>query len=79
MLRLMEGGLRRILPVCRWYDSRAREAVARVADWLQVPWSKVLLYECMLAQQSQVDSKSQPQILLSCPSLGHGLLEICFS
>ena len=38
----------------RWYDSRSREALHLVAEWLQLPWDKVVLYECLLAQQAQV-------------------------
>lgn len=41
-------------PGVRWYDARARVALRRVAMWLQVPSSKLPVFECLLAQEAQV-------------------------
>ncbi len=41
-------------PVVRWYDARARAALVRAALWLQVPQSKLVVFECLLAQEAQV-------------------------
>ena len=42
----------------RWYDARARVALRRVALWLRVPATKLPIFECLLAQESQVGSSS---------------------
>ena len=34
----------------RWYDSRARVSLRRMAAWLLVPWDRVATYECLLAE-----------------------------
>lgn len=49
----------------RWYDARARVAVRRVAEWLNVPWGKVAAYECLLAEQSLQVSPSAPVCVAS--------------
>ncbi|KAK9823941.1 hypothetical protein WJX72_006533 [[Myrmecia] bisecta] len=40
-------------PNVRWYDARARVALQRLAAWLHVPWGKLAMYECLLAEQAQ--------------------------
>lgn len=35
-------------PALRWYDARARVALRCVADWLHVPWRKVVLPSYLL-------------------------------
>lgn len=38
----------------RWYDARARTALKKVAEWTNVPWQKMAVFECLAAEQAQV-------------------------
>lgn len=38
----------------RWYDARARTALKKVAEWTNVPWQKMTVFECLAAEQAQV-------------------------
>ena len=40
----------------RWYDARARTALKKVAEWTNVPWSKMAVFECLAAEQAQVST-----------------------
>ena len=43
-------------PQMRWYDSRGRVALQRLAQWLNVPWQVMAKYECLVAQEAEVRS-----------------------
>ncbi len=43
----------------RWYDARARTALKKVAVWTNVPWTKMATFECLAAEQAQVNSLSE--------------------
>ena len=44
------------LPQVRWYDARARVALRMMAEWMRVPWAKMIIFESLLAEQAQVNS-----------------------
>ena len=50
-------------PQLRWFDARARVAMKRVAQWLNVPWQVVAKYECLVAQEAEVRATRQPESL----------------
>ena len=48
----------------RWYDARARTALKKVAEWTNVPWTKMAVFECLAAEQAQVSTEMHS--LMSC-------------
>lgn len=46
----------------RWYDARARVALKRLCEWLNVPWSRVQNFEMLLAYQVEKGEKTRPTI-----------------
>ncbi len=46
----------------RWYDARARIALKRLCQWLNVPWSRVQNFEMLLAYQVEAGEKMRPTV-----------------
>lgn len=46
----------------RWYDARARIALKRLCEWLNVPWSRVQNFEMLLAYQVEKGEKTRPTV-----------------
>lgn len=55
----------------RWYDARARTALKKVAEWINVPWSKMAVFECLAAEQAQVSTLCHGDV---CTKTGSGVL-----